>query len=207
MVGFAPRLLLQDRTYDWIAAFRPPYLKNTLFATKGAFLHRDDYSLLWRPEYKPLVEAVDAHITAEDISLSVIFAAAYGFPPVHVAAHRMQVTELCCTASTTDSDGAVSVRSASPAARRADPVCRVSERGTLHSRTSEYREAIQRHAVRLAGGAIFELNTTAVPTNHPWATTKGRLSPEEEEAKRAEVMRRNATPRRSMGQDGGAAPE
>jgi hypothetical protein len=44
-----------------------------------------------------------------------------------------------------------------------------------------------------------------MPSNHPWATSKGRLSAEEEEAKRAEVMRRNATPRRSMqGEDAGA---
>ena len=65
----------------------------------------------------------------------------------------------------------------------------------------------RRANTRLEGSSRDELNATAVPTNHPWATTKGRLPPQEEEAKRAEVMRRNATPRRSMGQDGGAAPE
>jgi len=50
-----------------------------------------------------------------------------------------------------------------------------------------------------------ELSGASVPTNHPWATSKGRLSAADEEAKRAEVMRRNATPRRSMGQDAEAA--
>ena len=50
-----------------------------------------------------------------------------------------------------------------------------------------------------------ELSGAAVPTNHPWATSKGRLSAQEEEAKRAEVLRRNATPRRSMtGDDAGS---
>jgi hypothetical protein len=44
-----------------------------------------------------------------------------------------------------------------------------------------------------------ELSDVAVPTNHPWATSRGKLSPAEEEAKRAEVMRRNATTRRSTG--------
>jgi hypothetical protein len=45
----------------------------------------------------------------------------------------------------------------------------------------------------------------AVPTNHPWATSRGKLSAEEEEAKRKEVMRVNATPtRRSAG--GAGAP-
>ena len=65
----------------------------------------------------------------------------------------------------------------------------------------------RRANTRLDRSVGEELNAAAVPTNHPWATTKGRLTPQEEEAKRAEVMRRNATPRRSMGQDGGAAPE
>jgi len=43
-----------------------------------------------------------------------------------------------------------------------------------------------------------ELEATAVPSNHPWATSKNRLTPEEDAAKRAEVMRLNRT-RRGQG--------
>jgi hypothetical protein len=58
------------------------------------------------------------------------------------------------------------------------------------------RRAVSNRAEKPLGD---ELSDTQVPTNHPWATSRGRLSPEEEEAKRAEVMRRNATTRRSTG--------
>jgi hypothetical protein len=46
-----------------------------------------------------------------------------------------------------------------------------------------------------------ELKASAVPTNHPWATTRSQLTPEEEAAKRAEVLRLNATTRRSTAQE------
>jgi hypothetical protein len=48
-----------------------------------------------------------------------------------------------------------------------------------------------------------ELASAAVPTNHPWASTKNRLTPEQEEAKRQEVLRLNRTPSRR----GTAGPE
>ena len=45
-----------------------------------------------------------------------------------------------------------------------------------------------------------ELGDVAVPTNHPWATSKPARTAEEEEAKRQEVIRLNSTPtRRSAG--------
>jgi hypothetical protein len=45
---------------------------------------------------------------------------------------------------------------------------------------------------------------TAVPTNHPWATSKNRLTPEQEEAKRQEVLRLNrVATRRSANGNGG----
>lgn len=162
MVGFAPRLLRPSGGYDHMAAFQHPFSKNTLFATKGAFLHREDYGLLWQPRFAPLVQQVDAHTTAEDIVLSVIFAAARGLRPVHVAAHRSQVTELCCTGSTPRSDGLAAVSPHSLAAQSADPTCRRARGSTLHQRTAAFRGAIQQQAVRLAGGAIYRLNASAV---------------------------------------------
>ena len=73
-------------------------------------------------------------------------------------------------------------------------------------------EAIQaaraRRRVTVGGGedvprAGQELTSTAVPTHHPWATSKNRLTPEQEEAKRQEVLRLNRTPSRR----GTAGPE
>jgi hypothetical protein len=48
-----------------------------------------------------------------------------------------------------------------------------------------------------------ELTSAVVPTNHPWASSKNRLTPEQEEAKRQEVLRLNRTPSRR----GTAGPE
>ena len=62
----------------------------------------------------------------------------------------------------------------------------------------------RREVTKLDRSLGEELSGAAVPTNHPWATSKVRLTPQEEEAKRAEVMRLNATPRRSMGTGDGA---
>jgi hypothetical protein len=63
----------------------------------------------------------------------------------------------------------------------------------------------RREVTKLDRSLDEEMRGASMPSNHPWATSKGRLSAEEEEAKRAEVMRRNATPRRSMqGEDAGA---
>jgi hypothetical protein len=74
--------------------------------------------------------------------------------------------------------------------------------------SSEAIEAArQRRAVsnRLEKPLGDEMRDVAVPTNHPWATSRGKLSAEEEEAKRKEIMRVNATPtRRSAG--GAGAP-
>ncbi|KAJ1622857.1 hypothetical protein T492DRAFT_1059530 [Pavlovales sp. CCMP2436] len=169
MVGFAPRLLLPTGGYNWKESFRRQYRKNTLFVTKGAFVHRDDFKLFWLPQFAPLVEQVDAHTTGEDISFSVIFAALRGLPPVHLAAHLSQMTELCCTGSTQRADGLASVSPHNALARDADPVCSQSKGSTLHSRTADFRDAIQRQAVRLAGDAIYHLgvsNTTLLPSTY-----------------------------------------
>ena len=162
MVGFAPRLLRPSGGYNWMASFRAPFRQNPPFATKGALLHRDDHAPPRQPRFSQLVEQVDRHTTAEDISLSVIFAAARGLPPVHVAAHASQVTDLCCTGSTELADGLAAVSPPSVAAREADPVCRAAKGGTLHWRTADFRDAIQREAVRLAGDTIYRLNVSAV---------------------------------------------
>lgn len=161
MVGFAARLL-RDGPYDWPQPYRKPFVKNTLFVTKGAFLSRDDLDLFWRPEYSPIVRHVDEHTTAEDISMSVIFAALRRVPPVHVGMARGQLTELCCSASTVFSEGIAAVKPRSAAKRKAERACRKGKRSSLHARTATFRLNIQREAVKLAGDAIMRINTTEV---------------------------------------------
>mmetsp|Transcript_25065 Transcript_25065/g.64737 ORF Transcript_25065/g.64737 Transcript_25065/m.64737 type:complete len:400 (+) Transcript_25065:114-1313(+) len=161
MVGFAPRLLV-DGPYDWPQAFRKPFIKNTLFVTKGAFLSRDDFELFWRPEFAPLVRQVDEHTTAEDISMSVVFAATRRVPPVHVGMARGQLTELCCSASTVFSEGIAAVKPRSAAKRMEERACRKGKRTSLHARTASFRLNIQREAVKLAGDAVMRINTTEV---------------------------------------------
>lgn len=97
MVGFAPRMLKTDG-YVWNSPYRGAEEKNTLFITKGAFVHRDAYSAFFKPESVELRDTVDAHITAEDMLMSIVFANMYEQAPIHVRVAHAQAQKLCCRA-------------------------------------------------------------------------------------------------------------
>lgn len=98
MVGFAPRMLHTDG-YVWSDPYRGAKRKNTLFVTKGAFVHRDAYAAFFGTETAALRDLVDARLTAEDILMSIVFASTYEQAPLHVHAAHAQVQKLCCRAN------------------------------------------------------------------------------------------------------------
>ena len=49
-------------------------LYNTLFVTKGAFLHKRFYTLYWSEDLRPMRHYVDRNTTAEDILMSCLYA-------------------------------------------------------------------------------------------------------------------------------------
>ena len=144
MVGFAPRFLRRDGKYDPHTAYDREMQRNVIFPTKGAFIHRDDLELFWHARFARAVEAVDRHTTAEDITFALAHSVARALPPIVLALHRKQVTELCCTR-----DAAGVSRS-----RLYDDVrtCAIAKNFSLHSRTREYRPQIFRFAIQAAGG-------------------------------------------------------
>jgi hypothetical protein len=75
VVGFHPRnLKSKGGYYQWDESFRPPFRHNTLFATKGAIMHKHVLSLFFMPKYQHWRNLVDTWITAEDILLSFVLA-------------------------------------------------------------------------------------------------------------------------------------
>jgi hypothetical protein len=82
LVGFEPRLfdfVSQNAStglgYSWDASCAGNCTYNTLWASKGAFLHRRWYDAFSSPPYEPLRAAVDASITGEDMLMSAVLAA------------------------------------------------------------------------------------------------------------------------------------
>eukprot|EP00040_Diaphanoeca_grandis_P025437 m.140929 g.140929 ORF g.140929 m.140929 type:complete len:379 (-) comp30150_c0_seq1:42-1178(-) len=73
MVGFAPRKVHPDGGY-WQAESFNNFVYNTLFVTKGAFLHKRWFSTFWEPQYQSIRWLVDKNITAEDLLFSSIYA-------------------------------------------------------------------------------------------------------------------------------------
>lgn len=73
MVGFAPRKMHPDGGY-WNAEAHRRGVFNTLFVTKGAFLHNRFYHMYFAPEVAEARALVDSNITAEDILMSSIYA-------------------------------------------------------------------------------------------------------------------------------------
>jgi len=73
MVGFAPRKVHPDGGY-WQAEAFHMLVYNTLFVTKGAFLHKRWFEIYWRDEHAEMRWLVDKNITAEDLLFSSIFA-------------------------------------------------------------------------------------------------------------------------------------
>lgn len=144
MLGFAPRFLRPDGTYDPHTAYDREMQRNVIFATKGAFVHRDDLELFWAPRFAPAVSAVDRYMTAEDITFALAHSAAQRLPPIVVGLHRKQVTELCCTP-----DAAAPAHSNLPADRR---TCALAKNRSLHSRTRWHRSKVFRLGLDAAGG-------------------------------------------------------
>eukprot|EP00392_Amoebophrya_sp_AT5.2_P005960 g5970.t1 len=63
-VGFHPRFVSRTESYDFTRSYRHSqrYLHNTIFATKGALLHKDLFRDYFKPEYKQLRELVDREV-------------------------------------------------------------------------------------------------------------------------------------------------
>jgi len=101
MVGFAPRILHEDRNLYW---WREVYNKdwgqwraNTIFVTKGGFLHRRYYNLFFQSQFSSLRNAVNAKVTGEDILMSMVHAHFESKPPVPLLAFKRSVVR--CTSS------------------------------------------------------------------------------------------------------------
>lgn len=84
LVGFAPRKVSDHGSYWSSAAYRPPFIKNTVFVTLGGFLHRRFYEKYFEPELKELRELVDSRLTGEDFLMSLVHAKETGLPPLWV---------------------------------------------------------------------------------------------------------------------------
>jgi len=81
-VGFAPRRVLAGRgCYDYFSVGKHIFypLINTVWVTKGAFLHRDYLKVYFSEDYSHLRKSVDGNITGEDMLMSLIMA--LGNPP------------------------------------------------------------------------------------------------------------------------------
>jgi hypothetical protein len=79
LVGFEPRLFdvvsdepAQPQGYSWAAACKGDCAYNTLWATKGAFLHAHFYEAFWQPRYAHIRAAVDSWVTGEDMLMSAV---------------------------------------------------------------------------------------------------------------------------------------
>jgi len=85
-VGFAPRLIHEDMAtknvgYEWNGAFHK-WKADTVFITKGAFVHKDLLTEYFTQQYEDLRHEVDQHITGEDILFSFMYAHNHRMPVV-----------------------------------------------------------------------------------------------------------------------------
>mmetsp|Transcript_4048 Transcript_4048/g.4698 ORF Transcript_4048/g.4698 Transcript_4048/m.4698 type:complete len:475 (+) Transcript_4048:329-1753(+) len=77
LVGFEPRQIdwieASGQGYTWWSSCTQDECKyNTLWPTKGAFLHRKFYNLYWTKEYLEVRKLVDKYFTGEDILMTFI---------------------------------------------------------------------------------------------------------------------------------------
>jgi len=78
LVGFEPRLInwtmsTVGQGYTWYESCIDEVCSyNTLWPTKGAFLHRDYYSAFWNDEYRSARHLVDHYFTGEDILMTFV---------------------------------------------------------------------------------------------------------------------------------------
>mmetsp|Transcript_4047 Transcript_4047/g.11357 ORF Transcript_4047/g.11357 Transcript_4047/m.11357 type:complete len:386 (-) Transcript_4047:313-1470(-) len=75
MVGFAPRLL-REQDYVWDQSYHNWGWNqaNTLFVTKGGFVHRRFYQAYFSDRFSPLRGIVDGNVTGEDMLISFVHA-------------------------------------------------------------------------------------------------------------------------------------
>jgi len=99
MVGFAPRILHEDK-YVWSETFDYYWgwwRANTIFVTKGGFLHRRYYSLFFQDQFSSLRNAVNAKVSGEDMLMSMVHAHFESKPPVPLLAFNRSLVS--CTSS------------------------------------------------------------------------------------------------------------
>ncbi len=85
VVGFHPRNLKnKGRHYQFAESYQMPFRYNTVFATKGAILHKDLLQIFFQPQYQEWRDIVDHHTTAEDMLMSFV-----------LAAHNVSTIALC----------------------------------------------------------------------------------------------------------------
>ena len=73
VVGFHPRHLT-SRGYDWWESFKAPFVRNTIFVTKGAILHKDVFHDYFDSDFDELRTQIDHYITGEDMLMSFVLA-------------------------------------------------------------------------------------------------------------------------------------
>ena len=95
LIGFAPRQPLKDfdvntkqQFYKWKAAYSECRY-SLLFSTLGGFMHRKYYKMYTDAEeeidgWKQIKESVDGNITAEDISMSLLYSFKTEYAPITV---------------------------------------------------------------------------------------------------------------------------
>ena len=81
--------------YAWDSSCKGDCPYNTLWATKGAFLHRKYYESFWNAEYSKLREAVNAAVTGEDLLMSAVLMIEHvTVEAVHAMAEVHEVTDV-----------------------------------------------------------------------------------------------------------------
>jgi len=91
MVGFAPRWLPPHghwHAYSYLHA-------NTVYVTKGGFLHRSFYDKFFSAELEQLRDWVDDHITGEDMLMGFLYAQTSKLPVVPMVMPKNFVEEFC----------------------------------------------------------------------------------------------------------------
>jgi hypothetical protein len=114
VVGFHPRYLT-TRGYDWWQSFQAPFVRNTIFVTKGAILRKAMFDDYFDPEFDELRADIDEYITGEDMLMSFVLASKWG----------AELFTVCLEAS-----------------HHCNVECKENKLESLHSRTSGFRSKV-----------------------------------------------------------------
>jgi hypothetical protein len=90
----------------WKIPFRPPFQKNTLMPTKGAFLPRSLYTEFFKPKYEKMRRLIDKNLQCEDIMMASIHASLYNTPPMYVKVPTRMATNMACGGDLTKGEAA-----------------------------------------------------------------------------------------------------